>query len=112
MPKGTYNAAAGSVNLPPKIAKALKLAEGDELEVHLQESGAVLMMPRKAIPKGQEWFWTPAHQAREREADEDVRLGRVGPVLKTPEEVRDYFAKRMKPLPVKKKAAKQSKRRA
>lgn len=75
MPKIAFGGAAKAVKLPLKIVKALQLVEGDELEVHFQ-AGAVLMMPRKAIPKGQEWFWTPEHQAREREADEDIRLGR------------------------------------
>ena len=31
----------------------------------------------KLIPKDQAWFWTPEWQAKEREADEDIRLGRV-----------------------------------
>ena len=31
----------------------------------------------KLIPKDQAWFWTPEWQAKEREADEDIRMGRV-----------------------------------
>lgn len=89
LPKGVYNAAAKSVSLPAKIAKALQLADGDELEVSVQGRG-LFVVPKKAIPKDEAWFWTPEHQAREREADEDIRLGRVsGPF--TPEESRAFL---------------------
>ena len=29
------------------------------------------------VPADQAWFWTPEWQAGEREADEDIRAGRV-----------------------------------
>jgi hypothetical protein len=38
----------------------------------------------------QRYFWTPEWQTREREADEDMALGRVGPTLRAPEEVREF----------------------
>ncbi|MBZ0252160.1 MAG: AbrB/MazE/SpoVT family DNA-binding domain-containing protein [Candidatus Methylomirabilis sp.] len=90
MAKTKYGGAAKSVTLPSKIADALKLVEGDELEFHLQ-NGAVLLMPRKAIPKGQAWYWTPEMQAKEREAERAIREGRVGPTLRSGEDVDAYF---------------------
>lgn len=38
----------------------------------------------------QRYFWTPEWQAREREADEDIALGRIGPTLGAPEEIRQF----------------------
>ena len=41
------------------------------------EDGVILLRPKRLIRKGQEWFWTDAWQAAEREADADLRAGRV-----------------------------------
>lgn len=41
-------------------------------------SDGILLRPQKVIDSTQAWFWTPAWQAGEREADEDLRPGRTG----------------------------------
>ncbi|MBZ0254320.1 MAG: AbrB/MazE/SpoVT family DNA-binding domain-containing protein [Candidatus Methylomirabilis sp.] len=79
------------VALPTKVVRSLHLVEGDELEVHVREGG-VLLVPKKALAKGQEWYWSEEHQAKEREADADLRAGRVGGPLKTKADLRAFFA--------------------
>jgi AbrB family looped-hinge helix DNA binding protein len=66
----------GQVTLPDAIRKQAHLAEGDYLEVKV-EQGAIVMRPKKLIDADQAWFWTDAWQRGEREASEDISSGRV-----------------------------------
>jgi AbrB family looped-hinge helix DNA binding protein len=66
----------GQVTLPENIRRAVKLAEGDYLEVSVSR-GTILMRPRKLIDADQAWFWTQDWQHGEREATEDITKGRT-----------------------------------
>ena len=66
----------GQTTLPKRLRERCHLEEGDLLELEECEEG-ILLKPRKVIDPAQAWFWTPEWQAREREADEDIRAGRV-----------------------------------
>ena len=66
----------GQVFLPPDIRVAAHLREGDRLEVELTAHG-ILLRPASGTDTDQDWFWTPAWQAREREADADLAAGRT-----------------------------------
>lgn len=64
------------ITLPAKIRKDLGLKEGDYIEASIKD-GAIILKPKELIDKDQAWFWTKEWQAGEREADEDIRTGRV-----------------------------------
>ncbi|MBU1626099.1 AbrB/MazE/SpoVT family DNA-binding domain-containing protein [bacterium] len=64
------------ITLPAKIRKALRLKEGDYLEAEVVD-GEILLRPKELIDKDQAWFWTKEWQEGEREADEDMKAGRV-----------------------------------
>ncbi len=49
---------------------------GDYLEVRLLENRLVLS-PKQVIDKNQAYFWTGGWQEGEREAEEDLRTGRM-----------------------------------
>jgi AbrB family looped-hinge helix DNA binding protein len=66
----------GQITLPDAIRKAARLADGDYLEVSVEE-GAIVMRPKKVIDADQAWFWTDAWQRGEREASDDIARGRV-----------------------------------
>ena len=66
----------GQLTLPDSIRREVHLEEGDYLEVAVEE-GAIVMRPKKLIDADQAWFWTDAWQRGEREASEDIALGRV-----------------------------------
>src|SRR5436190_22057409 len=66
----------GSVTIPADIRRAARLAEGDLVEVEMTAEG-ILLRPKKVIDATQAWFWTPAWQAKEREADQDLAAGRL-----------------------------------
>ncbi len=48
------------------------------------------MKPLKLIPANQEWFWTREWQEGEREADEDIKEGRISEPM-TVDEMRRFF---------------------
>src|ERR671935_103216 len=86
----------GQVTIPAEVRRAARLNEGDTVEVSVTADG-ILLKPHKLIDSTQAWFWEPAWQAREREADADLAARRV-----TRHESSDDFLaaldERMKPL--------------
>jgi len=75
VPRTTLRA-KGQLTLPEEIRRAAHLEEGDLLDAEITADG-ILLRPQKVIDSTQAWFWTPAWQAGEREADEDVTADRV-----------------------------------
>jgi AbrB family looped-hinge helix DNA binding protein len=68
--------AKGQITIPASLRKAARIEEGDPVEMELTDDG-ILLRPKKLIDASQAWFWTPEWQAGEREADEDIKAGRV-----------------------------------
>ena len=66
----------GQITLPASVRKRLGIEEGDLVEIEVEDERAVLM-PKKLVDKGQAYFWTKKWQESEREADEDIKAGRV-----------------------------------
>lgn len=63
------------MTIPADIRRAARLVEGDVIEVELTPDG-ILLKPMKLIDATQAWFWEPAWQAREREADAAAAAGK------------------------------------
>ncbi len=59
-----------------EVRKQLGIEEGDLVEIDVEVEKAVLM-PKKLVDKSQAYFWTKRWQEGEREADEDIKAGRV-----------------------------------
>jgi antitoxin MazE len=66
----------GQVTIPASIRKQAHLEEGDVLEPLVQDD-VIILRPKKLIDASQAWFWTEEWQKGEREADEDIKAGRV-----------------------------------
>ncbi len=64
------------ITLPDEIRKPLNLEEGSLLEASI-DKGIILLVPKDLIDKNQTWFWTKEWQEGEREADEDIKAGRI-----------------------------------
>ena len=64
------------ITIPSEIYRKLKLNVGDILQVEEREGG-IFLIPQTLIPKDQAWFFTKEWQEKEREADEDIKEGRV-----------------------------------
>jgi len=64
------------ITLPAEIRKILHCAEGDVIDLVVKK-GEVILKPKMLVDKDQAWFWTKEWQEGEREADEDIKKGRV-----------------------------------
>ncbi len=64
------------IALPKEIVKALHLKMNDYLEIHIEDN-RVVIEPQMIIPKSQAYFFTPEWQKGEKEAERDIREGRV-----------------------------------
>ena len=78
------------VSIPKKIREALRLEEGDLIEVE-ERNGEIVMVPKRLIDADQAWFWTREWQEGEREVDEDLRGGRVRGPFRSIEEMKKHF---------------------
>jgi bifunctional DNA-binding transcriptional regulator/antitoxin component of YhaV-PrlF toxin-antitoxin module len=68
----------GVVTLPAALRRKLHLDEkGSQVEVVERADGVIELRPLLAIPADEAWFWTPEWQAKEREADEEIKAGRT-----------------------------------
>ncbi len=76
------------ITLPAAIRKRLHLRIGDILETTLKE-GKIIIAPKKTIDAEQSWFWTKEWQDAEREAEEDIKTGRVKKFKNAQELIRD-----------------------
>ncbi|MFQ6057256.1 MAG: AbrB/MazE/SpoVT family DNA-binding domain-containing protein [Anaerolineae bacterium] len=67
---------SGQITIPAAVRRAANIQEGDYVEVTVVDDKVVLT-PKRLVDKSQAYFWTEEWQAAEREADEDIRAGRV-----------------------------------
>jgi len=77
----------GQITLPSSLRKAAQIREGDYLRF-VVENGTISVVVQKLVDRDQAYFWTREWQKGEREADEDIRMGR----LRTFDSVDDLIA--------------------
>jgi AbrB family looped-hinge helix DNA binding protein len=76
MPKYSKVTRNGQITLPAPVRKSLGIEEGDLVEIEVIDEKAVIV-PKRLIDKNQAYFWTKKWQDGEKEADEDIKAGRV-----------------------------------
>ena len=64
------------LTLPLSVRQKLGVEEGDYMDVQVRD-GEIVLKVKKLIDKDQAWFWTKRWQQGEKEAEEDIRSGRV-----------------------------------
>ena len=64
------------VTLPQSVRQALNIEEGDFLDAVVKD-GEIVLRVKKLVDKEQAWFWTRRWQEGEKQAEEDIRAGRV-----------------------------------
>ena len=88
----------GQVTLPKAIRIKANMQPGDYVEVELDKEGHIVLTPKKLVDASQAYFWTKRWQEGEREAEEDIRAGRVHS-FKDAEEAVNFLRKRAKKVP-------------
>lgn len=66
----------GQLTLPASARKKFNIDEGDVMEAEMTSEG-ILLKPKKLIDASQTWFWSKEWQAGEKEAEYDIKKGRV-----------------------------------
>ena len=75
------------ITLPAAIRKAAGIAEGDLLTAQVGDDHTILLRPSRLVDADEAFFYTPEWQAAEREADEDIRMGRVSEPMSVEEAI-------------------------
>lgn len=65
-----------TLTIPKYLREKLHIKEGEYVEAEIKGHSLVLT-PVKVIKKDQEYFWTGEWQEGEKEADEDIKRGRL-----------------------------------
>jgi bifunctional DNA-binding transcriptional regulator/antitoxin component of YhaV-PrlF toxin-antitoxin module len=65
-----------NITLPLWLMRRFHVGVGDFVRIEETKDG-VLLHPAKLVDPSQAYFWTKEWQAGEREAEEDIRKGRV-----------------------------------
>jgi bifunctional DNA-binding transcriptional regulator/antitoxin component of YhaV-PrlF toxin-antitoxin module len=76
----------GTITIPKELRE--NLADHALLDVVRREDGVIEIRPQVTIDADQAWFWTERWQQMEREADEDIKAGRV----RTFDNVEDFLS--------------------
>jgi antitoxin MazE len=64
------------VTLPSEVVKRMKLQEGDNLDIDIDED-RIVIKPVLVIDRSQSWFWSKKWQDMEKEVDLDIKKGRI-----------------------------------
>ena len=80
-----------NITLPAWLMQRYHMNTGDYVRLEETKAG-VLMKPAKLIDPSQAYFWTKQWQAGEREAEEDIRKGRVKKFKNVRDLVKDLHA--------------------
>ena len=80
----------GQITIPKKIREMFALEEGDVLLMESREDG-IMIQPRKLVDPAQSWFWSKEWQEKERQADDDIKAGRVSASLNGVDELRKHL---------------------
>ena len=66
----------GPITLPAELRDRLGARTGDVFLADVEDD-ALVLRPKRLVDATQAWFWTPEWQKAEREADADIKAGRV-----------------------------------
>ncbi len=75
------------LTLPASLRKRLRLQVGDLMDV-MVKGATLILTPKRAVDLDDAWFWSKAWQEHEREADADIKAGRVKKTASAEETIR------------------------
>ncbi len=67
----------GQITLPADIRRRMRAAEGDVFLAEVREDDEIVLRKKSLVDASQAYFWTDQWQRGEREAQEDIRRGRI-----------------------------------
>src|SRR5687768_11009841 len=67
----------GQITLPADIRRRMRATDGDVFLAEVRDEDEIVLRKKSLVDASQAYFWTEAWQRGEREAQEDIRAGRV-----------------------------------
>ncbi len=67
----------GQITLPAEVRRQMRAAEGDVFLAEVRDADEIVLRKKSLVDASQAYFWTDEWQQGEREAQEDIRRGRV-----------------------------------
>ncbi|HEV8469852.1 MAG TPA: AbrB/MazE/SpoVT family DNA-binding domain-containing protein [Candidatus Limnocylindria bacterium] len=67
----------GQITLPAEVRRRMRAAEGDVFVAEVRDPDEIVLRKKSLVDASQAYFWTEDWQRGEREAQEDIRRGRV-----------------------------------
>ena len=67
------------ITLPREVRENMSIEVGDPVEIVISDNGEILLRPLKVVDASQSWFWTKAHQKKEKEAQKELKHGLAKP---------------------------------
>ncbi len=67
----------GQITLPVDVRRRMRVTEGDVFLVDVRDDQAIVLRKKSLVDASQAYFWTDEWQRGEREAQDDIRRGRV-----------------------------------
>lgn len=64
------------ITLPAKLIKKFHLAIGDIIEF-VEKGREIVLRPKKLIDAEETWFWNKTWQEKEKEAEHDIKTGKI-----------------------------------
>ncbi|MEK6645673.1 MAG: AbrB/MazE/SpoVT family DNA-binding domain-containing protein [Candidatus Firestonebacteria bacterium] len=65
------------ITLPKEVRENTSIEVGDPIEILVSDNGQILLKPLKTIDASQSWFWTKEHQQVEKEAEKELKTGKM-----------------------------------
>ena len=75
------------LTLPASLRKRLGLKVGDLMDI-VAKGATLILIPKRAVTLEDTWFWSKAWQEQEREADADMKAGRLKKATSAEEAIR------------------------
>ncbi len=67
----------GVIQIPKEIREEVGIEEGDYIDIEINGEDTITLHIKGLVDEDDSWYWSGEWQQMEREADEDIKAGRV-----------------------------------
>jgi AbrB family looped-hinge helix DNA binding protein len=77
----------GVIQIPKEVREEVGIEEGDYIDMKINGKDTITLHLKDLVDEDDSWYWSEGWQQMEREADEDIKAGRI----KTFENIQDLI---------------------
>ena len=79
----------GIIQIPNEIREEVGIEEGDYIDMEINGKDTITIHTKELVDEDDSWYWSEEWQQMEREADEDIKEGRVKSFLNIEDLIRE-----------------------